>query len=113
LTTGQIPCRLHPPINDSHRPWNISWGPATLRTAAAIIDTFRPVFQAAMKAILDKHSLVPAEGFERNPDGTIALARRTGDRMTLVFGHAERDYKQWLENGRPEVEYIGKLREPD
>jgi hypothetical protein len=66
-----------------------------------------------MKAILDKHSLVPAEGFERNPDGTIALARRTGDRMTLVFGHAERDYKQWLENGRPEVEYIGRLREPD
>jgi hypothetical protein len=51
-----------------------------LRTAAAVIDTFRPVFQAAMKAILDKNSLVPAEGFERNPDGTIKPTIRYFDR---------------------------------
>jgi hypothetical protein len=51
-----------------------------LRTAAAVIDTFQPVFQTAMKAILDKNSLVPAEGFERNPDGTIKPTIRYFDR---------------------------------
>jgi hypothetical protein len=51
-----------------------------LQTAASVINTFTPVFQAAMKAVLDKNSLVPAEGFERNPDGTIKPTVRYFDR---------------------------------
>jgi hypothetical protein len=43
----------------------------------------------------------------------LALIRRRGNQITRVFGYAERDYNQWLENGRPEVEYVGTLREND
>lgn len=59
---------------------NIRTSIQTLQTAAAVIDAFTPAFQAAMKAVLDKHSLVPAEGFERNPDGTIKPTIRYFDR---------------------------------
>jgi hypothetical protein len=53
---------------------------STLQAAAAVIDTFSPTFQPAMKAALDKNSLIPAEGFERNPDGTIKPTVRYFDR---------------------------------
>ncbi|QRY48134.1 hypothetical protein JVX93_15910 [Mycolicibacterium boenickei] len=52
----------------------------TLETTAAIINTFKPAFDAAMKAALDKNSLVAAEGFERRPDGTIKPTIRYFDR---------------------------------
>lgn len=44
---------------------------STLQGVASLIDAFTPAFQPAMKSELDKQSLIPAEGFERNPDGTI------------------------------------------
>ncbi len=53
---------------------------ATLQAAASVIDTFTPTFQPAMKAVLDNNSLIPAEGFERNPDGTIKPTVRYFDR---------------------------------
>lgn len=52
----------------------------TLESAAAVIDAFAPTFQPAMKAALDKNSLIPAEGFERNADGTIKPTVRYFDR---------------------------------
>ncbi|MCV7100896.1 MULTISPECIES: hypothetical protein [Mycobacterium] len=51
-----------------------------LQATASVINTFSPVFQPEMKALLDKNSLVPAEGFERNPDGTIKPTVRYFDR---------------------------------
>ncbi|MBS9534035.1 hypothetical protein KIH27_10605 [Mycobacterium sp. M1] len=51
-----------------------------LQATTSLINTFSPLFSSVMKAILDKNSLVPAEGFERNPDGTIKSTVRYFDR---------------------------------
>lgn len=51
-----------------------------LQSIASAINSFTPSFQAGMKAILDKESQLPAEGFERNPDGTIKPTIRYFDR---------------------------------
>jgi hypothetical protein len=44
---------------------------STLQAAAAVIDTFAPTFQPAMKAVLDKNSLIPAEGLDGSRKPTI------------------------------------------
>lgn len=53
---------------------------SALQATASLINTFKPVFDVAMKAVLDKESLIPAEGFERRPDGTIKPTIRYFDR---------------------------------
>lgn len=98
----------------------------TMRFAYYIGETYRQAFEGRWVAI-------PTRG----PDGEVtgtqpgiqvpfredfirpveqirsALVRRSGKQINRVYGHAERDYNQWIEDGRPEVRYIGTLREND
>lgn len=52
----------------------------TLKAATSAMQALVTAFQPAMKAKLDNATLIPAEGFERNPDGTIKATVRYFDR---------------------------------
>lgn len=98
----------------------------TMRFAYYIGETYRDAFEGTWVAIpqFDKAGngagvqpgiqLPFREDFTRPLQQiTFALVRRTGEEITRVFGYAQRDYEEWIEKGRPDVEYIGTLRETD
>lgn len=41
----------------------------------------------------------------------LALIKRTGNQISRTFGHAERDYRKWVDDERPPITYVGTLRE--
>lgn len=96
----------------------------TMRLVYYIGETYRRCFEGIWVAI-------PTNGSDGEGGGTqpgiqlpfresfitpaqqlkVALIKRTGTHISRVYGHAERDYSQWIEDDRPEVQYIGTLRE--
>lgn len=65
----------------------------TLQTTASLINTFSPVFEPAMKSLLDKEALIPAVGYERRPDGTLKPTVRFFDRAKWAA------WQRYLERG--------------
>ncbi|MGY1990402.1 hypothetical protein [Mycolicibacterium fortuitum] len=98
----------------------------TMRYVYYIGETFRRAFEATWAAFPHHDPAAPSraakpvidfpfrEAFIRPTDLLgIALNRRTGTEISRVFGYAERDYNEWLDNGRPERTFLGTLREED
>lgn len=98
----------------------------TMRFAYYIGETYRQAFEGTWVAIPTHDSSGKATGtqpgiqvpfredFIRPVEQIrLALIRRTGNQITGVYGHAERDYNKWIEEGRPDVEFVGTLREDD
>ncbi len=65
----------------------------TLQTTASLINTFSPVFDPAMKSLLDKEALIPAVGYEPRPDGTLKPTVRYFDRAKWAA------WQRYLERG--------------
>ena len=40
-----------------------------------------------------------------------AVNRRTGKELAVIFGHAERDHREWVDAGKPERTFLVSLRE--
>jgi len=95
----------------------------TMRFAYYIGETFRRAFEGTWVAI---PSRVDPENGPRtaavdfpmreayiDPAQLVVLAlnRRTGKEISRVFGYAERDYAEWIESGKPERTFLGRLRE--
>jgi hypothetical protein len=73
-----------------------------LQAATTVMRAFNTKFQPSMKAKLDNASLIPAEGFERNKDGTVKPTVRYFDRAKweawqryLERGGAHWDIDRW------------------
>jgi hypothetical protein len=98
----------------------------TMRFAYYIGETYRRAFEGTWVAIptYDASGAITGtqpgiqvpfrEDFIRPVEQvSFALIRRTGNQIGRVYGHAERDYNQWIEDGRPGVKFVGTLREDD
>lgn len=96
----------------------------TMRYVYYVGETFRRAFEGTWVALptqntdTDPHALRPAidlpfrEGMIKPNDLIgMALNRRSGIEITRVYGHMERLYQEWLENGKPERQFRGTLRE--
>ncbi len=96
----------------------------TMRYAFYIGETFRQAFEGTWVAL-------PTEGPKSKPAASrpavdlpfnedfivpsdligLALHHRSGTEITFVYGRMEKLYKKWLDDGKPEREFQGTLRE--
>lgn len=95
----------------------------TMRYVYYVGETFRRAFEGSWVALpnLAAPSESPTkmaidypmrEAMNRPADLVkIAVNRRTGKEISTVFGHAERDYKEWVTAGEPVRTFVGTLRE--
>lgn len=92
----------------------------TMRYVYYIGETFRRACKGVWVAIPVADAFLPAIDFPMRetmikPTDLVkgAVNRRKGKHLTMVFGHAERDYQEWLATGKPERTFLGTLREAD
>jgi hypothetical protein len=97
----------------------------TMRFVYYIGETFRRAFEGMWVALprLSKPTEPPVKAAVDfpmreayiEPAGLVKIAvnRRNTDEITRVYGYAERDYAKWINAGRPERTYLGRLREDD
>lgn len=91
---------------------------ATMRYGYYIGETFRRACEGIWVTIPVSGAYLPAIDFPMRetmikPTDLVtgAVNRRDGKHLALVFGHAERDYEEWLAAGKPERTFLGSLRE--
>jgi hypothetical protein len=106
-------------LYDSHRtafaPENIH---TTMRYVYYVGETFRRACEGDWVNVPVGDDFIPAIDFPMReamirPADLIkgAVNRRTGKELTVIFGHAERDYREWAAAGKPERTFLGSLRE--
>ncbi|MCG5432945.1 hypothetical protein LV457_11700 [Mycobacterium sp. MYCO198283] len=95
----------------------------TMRYAYYIGETMRRAFEGrwvVLPANDERSTPMPAidypfrEGFTTPTDSVkIVVNRRTGHELMTTYGIAQRGYNAWVDAGRPERTFLGKLREED
>lgn len=106
-------------LYDNHRsafaPDNIH---TTMRYAYYVGETFRRACEGDWVNVPIADDFIPAIDFPMReamirPADLIkgAVNRRGGSDLITIFGLAERDYREWVDAGRPARTFLGSLRE--
>ena len=92
----------------------------TMRYVYYIGETFRRACEGIWVTIPVSDAYLPAIDFPMRetmirPTDLVkgVVNRRDGQHLAMVFGHAERDYREWLAADKPERTFLGALREGD